>query len=69
MDLNGWNCIGIELPRKVDWFYCIVIVLQKLPLLIIVLELYWSQKACIGQPWNVCAADGHCRQNVVANIN
>jgi hypothetical protein len=49
-DFNGRNCIGIVLASKIDWLYCIVIVLLKCQLLIIVLELYWSQKGCIGQP-------------------
>ena len=42
---------AIVLARKLDWLYCIVIVLLKFQLLIFVLELYWSQKARIGQPW------------------
>jgi hypothetical protein len=44
--------IGIVWARNIDWLFCIGIVLLKFPLLIIELELYCSQKSCIGQPGN-----------------
>ena len=39
---------GIVLARKINWLYSFVIVLIRFSLLIIVLELYWSKKARIG---------------------
>ena len=54
--------------KQIDWLYFIVNVLLTFPLLIIVLELYWSQKAGIGQPCHLLIVPGGAQVNM-ANIH